>query len=595
MAGIIDRAWPRDEHCSKRPAQTGKVEKPNITFGVFPITNYGVVYLSLQQGFFQAEGLNVTPRVMGANPIAGIVGGDFDTGGVTWTAFLLATNRGIPLRPLSEADRGIEGTGAVHGQERFADQDAPKISSARRSRWSPSAEPAISSSTMSCTRRVSTTNRSATPCMGVPDMAPTVLRGGVDAACIPEPLLSVVQAQGGLRSVFDLFSGEYDRFPLVGFPVTQKFAESNPNTVAALQRALAKGLAFAHNNPGQAARHLSDLHHAAARARAQDRPLLHAGKERLHAAEEDRRPDGPAADAARQDASCRTSQRRDNERLARTQRTLGPASVNRGRWPVQIFVHRAATAFRVALGIFVFFLILEFVTRLELVPPIYLPRASTVVHRMVELLQDPKFLEHVLATLHAWAVGLALATLISVPIGILIGTSELAYKMSSPLIEFMRPIPSVALIPLGILLWGQGFPMKVILVAYATTWPILFNTVYGVHDVDPIAVQTARCFGLKQVAILRHISLPSAAPFIFTGIRISASIGLIVVIGAELLASADSGIGSYILFVSSSGGQMDSVLAGAAIAGIVGALINSVLGLIDRHFFAWRYLGATPS
>jgi NitT/TauT family transport system permease protein len=258
-------------------------------------------------------------------------------------------------------------------------------------------------------------------------------------------------------------------------------------------------------------------------------------------------------------------------------------------------VHRIATACRVALGIFIFFLILEFVTSLELVPPIYLPRASTVIRRMVELLQDPKFLKHVLATLHAWAVGLGLAILISVPIGILIGTSELAYKMSSPLIELMRPIPSVALIPLGILLWGQGFPMKVILVAYATTWPILFNTVYGVHDVDPIAVQTARCFGLRQAAILRHIALPSAAPFIFTGIRISASIGLIVVIAAELLASADSGIGSFILFVSSGGGQMDSVLAGAAIAGIVGAMINSALGLIDRRFFAWRYLGATQS
>jgi NitT/TauT family transport system permease protein len=258
-------------------------------------------------------------------------------------------------------------------------------------------------------------------------------------------------------------------------------------------------------------------------------------------------------------------------------------------------VHCTATAFRVALGIFIFFLILEFVTSLELVPPIYLPRASTVVRRMVELLQDPKFLRHVLATLHAWAVGLGLAILISVPIGILIGTSELAYKMSSPLIEFMRPIPSVALIPLGILLWGQGFSMKIILVAYATTWPILFNTVYGVHDVDPIAVQTARCFGLKQAAILRRINLPSAAPFIFTGIRISASIGLIVVIAAELLASADSGIGSFILFVSSSGGQMDSVLAGAAIAGIIGAMINSALALIDRRFFAWRYLGATQS
>ena len=250
-----------------------------------------------------------------------------------------------------------------------------------------------------------------------------------------------------------------------------------------------------------------------------------------------------------------------------------------------------APVFRNGLGVAAFFLILEFITSLGLVPAIYLPRASTVVVRMFELMSDTRFLMQVLATLEAWAVGLTLATLISVTIGILIGTSDLAYRMSSPVIEFIRPIPSVALIPLAILLWGQGFAMKIILVAYAASWPILFNTIYGVHDVDPIAVQTARCFGLKHRAILWRISFPSAAPLIFTGIRISASIALIVVIGSELLASTDSGIGSYILFVSLSGGRMDSVLAGAAIAGIVGVLINSLLGMIDRRMFAWRYYG----
>jgi NitT/TauT family transport system permease protein len=255
----------------------------------------------------------------------------------------------------------------------------------------------------------------------------------------------------------------------------------------------------------------------------------------------------------------------------------------------------AAIAGRGIAGIIIFFLLAELVTRLELVPPIYLPRASTVVWRMLELIQDASFLRQVAATLRAWAAGLALAILISVPLGMLIGTSELAYKAISPLIEFMRPIPSVALIPLAILLWGQGFAMKVILVAYATAWPILFNTVYGVHDVDPIAVDTARCFGLRPTAVLRRISLPSAAPFIFTGVRISASIGLIVVVGAELLASADTGIGSYILFVSANGGQMDSVLAGAAIAGIVGALINTTLAAIDRRAFGWRYMGTVAS
>ena len=229
-------------------AQGGKVEKPNITFGVFPITNYGVVYLSLQQGFFQAEGLNVTPRVMGTNPVAGIVGGDFDTGGVTWTAFLLATNRGVPLLPLSEADRGAQGQALF-----MVKNDSP----IKQTEDLIGRKIAVVTVGGACDLILNDVLHKkgldyksiGYTVMGVPDMAPTVLRNGVDAACIPEPLLSVVQAQGGLRSVFDLFAGEYDRFPLVGFPVTRKFAESNPNTVAALQRALAKGLAFAHNNP----------------------------------------------------------------------------------------------------------------------------------------------------------------------------------------------------------------------------------------------------------------------------------------------------------------------------------------------------------
>jgi NitT/TauT family transport system substrate-binding protein len=229
-------------------AQSSKIEKPDIIFGVFPITNYGVVHLSLQHGFFQEEGLRVTPRVMGANPVAGIVGGTFDTGGVTWTAFLLATNRGIPLLPLSEADRGAP------GQTSFMVRNDSPI---RAMEDLLSKKIAVVTVGGACDLILNDVLHKkgldyksiGYTVIGVPDMAPTVLRGGVDAACIPEPLLSVVRAQGGLRSVFDLFSGEYDRFPLVGFPVTQKFAQSNPNTVAALQRALAKGLKFAHENP----------------------------------------------------------------------------------------------------------------------------------------------------------------------------------------------------------------------------------------------------------------------------------------------------------------------------------------------------------
>lgn len=228
-------------------AQAGKVEKPNITFGVFPITNYGVVYLSLQRGFFKEEGLDVTPRVMGGNPVAGIVGGDFDTGGVTWMAYLLATNRGVPLYPLSEADRGSKGQALFMVKNDSPIKETADLVGKKIAVVTVGGACDLILNDVLHKRGLDYKSIGYTV-MGVPDMAPTVLRGGVDAACIPEPLLSVVQAQGGLRSVFDLFGGEYDRFPLVGFPVTQKFAETNPNTVAALQRALAKGLKFAHDN-----------------------------------------------------------------------------------------------------------------------------------------------------------------------------------------------------------------------------------------------------------------------------------------------------------------------------------------------------------
>src|SRR5882757_1720183 len=210
-----------DANAAPASAQAGKIERPIITFGVFPITNYGVVYLSIQQGFFQAEGLNVTTRVMGANPIAGIVGGDFDTGGVTWTAFLLATNRGIALQPLSEADRGSKGQALFMVKNDSAIKSAEDLVGKKIAVITVAGACDLILNDVLLARGLDYKSIGYTV-MGVPDMAPTVLRGGVDAACIPEPLLSVVQAQGGLRSVFDLFSGEYDRFPLVGFPVTQK-------------------------------------------------------------------------------------------------------------------------------------------------------------------------------------------------------------------------------------------------------------------------------------------------------------------------------------------------------------------------------------
>jgi NitT/TauT family transport system permease protein len=248
----------------------------------------------------------------------------------------------------------------------------------------------------------------------------------------------------------------------------------------------------------------------------------------------------------------------------------------------------AAIVGRGVLGAAILFAAAEVATTAGLVPPIYLPPATTIVAAGAALLTEPGFLLDIGSTLLAWALGLLLATVISIPLGLVLGASETGYRMASPLIEFMRPVPSVAWIPFAVLVFGQGLTMKVVLVAYATAWPILYNTVYGMHDVDPLAIEIARAFGLPRRAVLRRAVLPSAAPFIFTGIRVSASLGLIVVVGAELFAAAASGIGAFILNASNGGTHMDQVFASAAIAGLLGVGINLLFDAIDRRAFGWR-------
>jgi NitT/TauT family transport system substrate-binding protein len=230
-------------------AQTGKPEKPNITFGVLPVTNYAVVYLTLKEGYFQQEGLNVTPRMMGgASPVAALFGGDFDIAGITWTAFLLAYNRGLELVPVSEADRGVPGIAAYLVK---ADSPIKNVADLLGKKVGVVTVGGLCDYLLNGDLQRKGLDYKAvsyTP-IGVPDMAPTLLRGGLDAACVPEPFLTALKARGGFRSIMDIFTGEYENLPIAGFSVTAKFAQANPNTVAALRRALSKGLKLANENP----------------------------------------------------------------------------------------------------------------------------------------------------------------------------------------------------------------------------------------------------------------------------------------------------------------------------------------------------------
>jgi NitT/TauT family transport system permease protein len=153
----------------------------------------------------------------------------------------------------------------------------------------------------------------------------------------------------------------------------------------------------------------------------------------------------------------------------------------------------------------------------------------------------------------------------------------------------MRPIPSVAIIPLAILLIPEDSLMKVSVIVYASLWPILINTLYGMHDVDPLAKESMRTFGFGPLAVLARVSLPSAAPFMATGVRIAAGIALVLAVSAELLAGGVNGIGVFAV-AAGSGNRMDLIMAATLWAGIFGVVANLALQTAERRLFRWHWL-----
>jgi NitT/TauT family transport system permease protein len=231
---------------------------------------------------------------------------------------------------------------------------------------------------------------------------------------------------------------------------------------------------------------------------------------------------------------------------------------------------------------------IEVVSRTGLVDETALPPASTILREAGGLAADQEFLVDVGATLRAWSGGLALAVLVAVPLGVLLGSVALLGTASRALVELLRPIPSVALIPLAIILFADPTRMEMSLIFYACLWPILINTLYALRDVDPLAKDSLRAFGFGTLSVLWRVSLPSAAPFIATGVRIAASVALIVVISTELFAGGVDGIGIYLSDTQSGGGRTDLLLAGACWAGVLGLLANLGLRGLERIAFRWH-------
>jgi ABC-type nitrate/sulfonate/bicarbonate transport system permease component len=230
--------------------------------------------------------------------------------------------------------------------------------------------------------------------------------------------------------------------------------------------------------------------------------------------------------------------------------------------------------------------LLELVTRAELISSRYFPPPTEIFAALADQVQTASFWKAVGNTLQGWALGLGIAAAIAIPAGIVIGSSRLVYRSLRAVIEFLRPIPSVALVPLAVLIYGSGLESKVFLAAFAATWPLLMQTLYGVQDVDPVASDTARSFGFSRAQRMLRVTLPGAVPYIATGVRISAAVALILAVTAELVIGSP-GLGREINIARQSE-VVDIMYALIVATGLLGWAINAVFARGERRVLHWH-------
>jgi ABC-type nitrate/sulfonate/bicarbonate transport system permease component len=269
---------------------------------------------------------------------------------------------------------------------------------------------------------------------------------------------------------------------------------------------------------------------------------------------------------------------------ARTGHPEAPGAVARARFP-----RSSGTLRKLALGtlgVLGFLVVWQLIPTLGLADPRFLPTATDTLSRLAVEARDLEFWRNIGRTMTAWAIGLAIATVAAVVLGTIIGLVPFLRRMTHTTVEFLRPIPSVALIPLAILVYGLQLQAALVIIVYASFWQIFVQVLYGVADIDTVARDTARSFGVTRGQRFRFLIFPTALPYLMTGLRLAAAVALILAVTAELVIGIP-GIGSRIVFAQTAG-DWAAVYSYVLVAGLLGVAINLVFRFIERRSLSWH-------
>ncbi|REF86283.1 ABC-type nitrate/sulfonate/bicarbonate transport system permease component [Methylovirgula ligni] len=237
-------------------------------------------------------------------------------------------------------------------------------------------------------------------------------------------------------------------------------------------------------------------------------------------------------------------------------------------------------------GVATFLALLEFIPDRHVIDPEYLPPTSVIFSSLWSLVHGEVFWSALGNTLLTWGAGLAIVTVSGGVLGTLVGSVPLLRNVTNSTVEFLRPIPSVALVPVVILLLGTGRAATLLLVVYASFWQIYIQVIYGVHEVDPVARDTAAVYHFGTGRIVRDLIWPTVLPYAMTGFRLAAAVALMLTITGELLIGTD-GLGRSIV-LAESGGDVPTMYALIFVTGILGLLVNLVVRRFERWALRWH-------
>jgi NitT/TauT family transport system permease protein len=214
--------------------------------------------------------------------------------------------------------------------------------------------------------------------------------------------------------------------------------------------------------------------------------------------------------------------------------------------------------------------------------PALLPTLPTIGRTLMAMLADGSMLEHAAFTLYRVMFGFGLAVVVGLPLGILMGRFQRVESFFLPLVSALMPIPSFALVPLFMLWFGIGNLTTILIVFYAASFPMMFNTWSGVRSVNPLWLRAAGAMGADEHKLFWKVIIPGASPFIITGMRQAFLRSWIAVVGAEMIAASDWGLG-WVIFDAKEFLNTDIMLASLIVIGLIGfAFERFVFGSLER-------------